>query len=155
MKRLLIAILLSLFIGEAEASQTSNLVLLPGDLKQSYSSREVKDLIKVELLVRVDENTYRHLLTLPREYSVNQALSAVYSVEHGFICFSEKDIRCINDVCGHLPDSYWSIKVNGNEQNYSSQSHLTEGDVLELTYVQSGEPTHVSLREWISSYKGK
>lgn len=153
MKKLLIAILISLFPLNAFASQTSELVLIPTN-QDHFIESVLKTDIKVELRLRVGENTFRHYLTLPREYSVSQALEVVYPVKHGFVCFSEKDIQCINGLCGDGL-SYWSIRVNGNQQNYSSQSHLTEGDVLEVAYVQSGESSHVSLDQWISSYKGK
>lgn len=153
MKNLLIATLISLFPLNAFASQTSDLVLVPNYENHFIESR-IQNTIKVTLILRVGENTFRHYLTLPKEYTVSQALEAVYPVKHGFVCFSEKDIQCINGLCGDGL-SYWSIRVNGNQQNYSSQSHLTEGDVLEVVYVQSGEPSHVSLDQWISSYTKK
>jgi len=149
----MVALLLLLLCRNAYAD-TQELILVPPSNTRFIESR-IGGTIKVELRMKVGENIFRHYLTLPREYTVIEALGAVYTIEQGFVCYSPKDIVCINDVCGNLPDSYWKIKVNGNEQNYSSQSHLTEGDVLEVVYVQSGEPSHVSLDQWLSSYKGK
>jgi hypothetical protein len=87
--------------------------------------------------------------------TVSQAVESIYKVSHGLVCADPRDIACINDLCQDpYKEKWWIIKVNGNVQNYSSQSRLAEGDVLELVYTEKEfyPVAHVSLQDWILSY---
>lgn len=95
-------------------------------------------------------------LRIPKESTINQAVEAVAKVEHGLVCCDSRDIKSINGIANDpYRQTWWTIRVNGNQQNYSSHSHLLPGDVVELAYGP-GPVSHLQLRDWLLSFsKGK
>lgn len=56
-----------------------------------------------------------------------------HNVTQGFVCFSEADVRCIDDICGD-EDSYWWITVNGNS-DVNALTPVKPSDKVEWFYV--------------------
>lgn len=65
--------------------------------------------------------------------SVLVSASAKHRITEGFICFSDHDIKCVDDICddGKL---HWSIRLNGEYATVNSQTVLKESDKLRLEY---------------------
>ena len=83
--------------------------------------------------------------------TVCQVLHSYYRIIQKKVCCNSTDIWAINGVETVPGESFWVIKVNGNSQNYSSQSSLTEGDVLELVYMKKAQYVeHQYLSKWLS-----
>ena len=72
--------------------------------------------------------------------TILEALSARHHVETGFVCSSDKDIRCVDGVCNnpskHL---YWTIEVNGDYKSVNSKTVIEPSDEVILKYASSIE----------------
>lgn len=72
--------------------------------------------------------------------SVLESVRAEHKVKTGFVCFSDMDIQCIDNVCQdttkHL---YWSINLNGDYSKVNSMTPLKEGDLVKLEYASLKE----------------
>jgi len=108
-----------------------------------------RDSVKISLSVKAPKlEEYKQIHIIPGS-TVNQVLYGYYEVVNKKVCCNEHDIWSINGI-ETTSDSFWVIKVNGNSQNYSSQSTLNEGDILELTYLSKEQyENHLALESWI------
>ena len=86
---------------------------------------------------------------IPIPITVDSYLESRYILKRGFVCQSKNDILCVNDFCADRY-SYWAIILNGNEQNTSLNSLISEGDELVLVYRSRKESSHENLRKWLS-----
>jgi len=114
--------------------------------------------ILVDLSIKIPANytILKYEVRVPINSTISYALSSVAKVEHGVVCCDSRDIKSINGLANDpYHNSWWTIKVNGNSQNYSSHSRLSPGDVVELIY-SAGPISHRALKDWLlSSSKGK
>lgn len=152
----LVSVILS---GYAQASTTIKLRLIPENVSNTNKMRRIGvGTFYVKLYVFVDKKIFKSNIECFPGADIGSVLERAYPVRRGQVCADPIGIQCINNVCQDLDKhKYWEIRLNGNVQNTSSHSRLTEGDVLELIYVQDEayRPTHVDLETWLSSYKGK
>lgn len=63
--------------------------------------------------------------------TVLEKLREKHEVTEGFVCYSPRDIRCIDGVC-NTPDKFWSITVNGNFKDYNSMSVVLPSDRVQV-----------------------
>jgi len=124
------------------------LILTIMSISQFSNASEVSSNIRLENVIESKDLVYKPT-NVPMSITVNTYLERRYSIKHGFVCKSKDDILCINDFCGDS-DYYWAIIINGNEQNTSVNSILSEGDVLELVYRSRKDSSHENLRKWLS-----
>ena len=61
-------------------------------------------------------------------------LQAHHKVKLGWVCYSNKDILCIDDVCGD-ESGYWKLSVNGNE-DVNAYSTVRPDDIVRWEYVK-------------------
>lgn len=67
--------------------------------------------------------------------TVLEALKATHEVKTGFVCTSANDIQCIDGVCNRPSEhKYWTIEVNGNYQDFNSQSLVNPKDKVVLKF---------------------
>lgn len=114
---------------------------------------------EVTTIVRITDNVIaddlpRGEMKSPISVSVDAYLESKYRIKRGFVCQSDRDILCINDICGD-ENHYWAIVLNNNEQNTSLNSMIKQGDVLEMVYRCRMDQSHESLRRWASSLTEK
>lgn len=124
---------------------------VPG-LNLSTKNQQAKSIaVKVRVEIKSKKfESYRTVSIVPGS-TVGSVLAGISDVQLGKVCSSENDIWSINGIPTVKDESFWVIKVNGNSQNYSSQSRLFEGDVLELEYLTKKEyENHKFLEEWIN-----
>ena len=73
-------------------------------------------------------------------YTVLDSVRASHKVKIGFVCFSDMDIQCIDNVCTdttkHL---YWSINLNGDYSKVNSMTPLKAEDLVKLEYASLKE----------------
>lgn len=122
---------LSLIVGVANASEVVSTVAIESKITQ-------EDLISPRGIQRFT-------------VTVGEYIESNYDITHGFVCYSDMDILCVNKICGDN-EHYWAIILNGNEQNTSLNSVLSAGDVLELVYRKKSQADHRKLRDWLLSY---
>lgn len=111
--------------------------------------------ISVGLLVEIPASKllFRHHLTVPAESTVSQALETVYEVRHGVVCCDSRDIFAVNGLAiDPYKEKWWIIKVNKNTQNSSSTRKLSDGDIVELVYMENAlhPVAHVHLEDWVN-----
>lgn len=85
--------------------------------------------------------TRRVIAVIPIESkTVLESLEVDHKVKTGFVCFSENDIDCIDNVCTdtskHL---YWSINLNDDYSRVNSMTNLKAYDSLKLEYASLKE----------------
>jgi len=72
--------------------------------------------------------------------SVLESVRAEHKVKTGFVCYSNMDIQCIDDICQdttkHL---YWSININDDYSKVNSMTPLKAGDSVKLEYASLKE----------------
>lgn len=123
--------------------------LVLGLLSQEIVLGEVVS--SVRIVDTVEESDLPHTITkLPLSVTADSYLGSKYKLTRGFVCSSERDIRCVNELCGDS-EHYWAIILNGNEQNTSLNSVLSAGDVLELVYRKKTKEDHQRLQDWLLS----
>lgn len=66
-------------------------------------------------------------------------LQRTHKVTRGFVCFHPMEVRCIDDVCGNTPKSYWRLKVNGDSLHFNANSRILPTDRVEWVYVSEEE----------------
>lgn len=60
-----------------------------------------------------------------------------HSVIQGFVCISNQDVLCIDDLCGYPGKSYWSLTVNGDYVDYNANSNILPTDKIDWVYVSA------------------
>lgn len=62
-----------------------------------------------------------------------------HRIAQGTVCFYPLEVKCIDDVCGETPSSYWEISVNGDTSHYNANSTIRHSDRVLWHYVSSRE----------------
>lgn len=124
----------------------------------SPGAAEMVRAASVGLLVEIPGSKllFRHHLSLPEGSTVSQALESVYAVKHAVVCCDSRDIWSVNGLAADpYKEKWWIIKVNGNTQNTSSTRKLSDGDVVELVYMENAlhPVAHVRLEDWANARK--
>lgn len=105
----------------------------------------------VRIVETVQESDLPHTVNeLPLSVTADSYLGSRYKLTRGFVCSSERDIKCVNELCGDS-EHYWAIILNDNEQNTSLNSLVSSGDVLELVYRKKTTQDHQRLQDWLLS----
>lgn len=72
--------------------------------------------------------------------TILEALSVNHEVKTGFVCSSQKDIVCVDGLCNRPSEhKYWTIEVNGDYEDFNSQSVVRPSDQVVLKYASSKE----------------
>lgn len=72
--------------------------------------------------------------------TVLEALRVNHKVETAYVCSSNDDINCIDDLCSDVVHrKYWTIEVNGKYETVNSRSLLKPQDKLVLKYASLRE----------------
>ena len=74
------------------------------------------------------------VLSCPPMGTVLQSAQASHRITQGFVCLSENDIKCVDDVCND-EKHVWTIEVNGNYTDYNSMSKVLPSDKVVLKYA--------------------
>jgi len=62
-------------------------------------------------------------------------LSNLPSVKTGFVCVSDKDIMCLEDICNDkVAHTYWTIKVDGDYLGVNSRTVVGPQNSVRLEY---------------------
>ena len=72
------------------------------------------------------------------QVSVLEATSLSHKVTTGFVCLSDKDIVCVDDIC-NKDGRFWTIEVNGDYQSVNSQTVVGPQDKVVLKYSASNK----------------
>lgn len=86
-----------------------------------------------------------------------------HKVVQGTVCFYPLEVKCIDNVCGESPNSYWEVSVNGNTKNYNANSTVMLSDITvwhfcSLNQAAQKSPVHSDSQApnyHLSSSKGK
>lgn len=153
---ILVGILLSANVaGATEAGLNQSQAIL-GKSKTISSwdvggkSKSGIQLIQVSVEIKIPDNkiSIKKSVSIPQGFTVNEAIGALYKVKNGLVCCRTTDIRCIGAVCYNpSKNKFWIIAINGNYQNSSSTSLLSDRDELVLSY--SGPVPHRSLEAFL------
>lgn len=158
-----IALVVGLGVALVAPSYSANLTqpdsILLGTFESSkQTTPNQKISMPITLYIRIPSNnvSLKYELVIPQSSTVGQAVESVAKVGHGVVCCDNRDIKSINGLANDpYHNAWWTIRVNGNLQNYSSHSHLEPWDVVELVY-SSRPASHQRLQEWLLSFsKGK
>jgi hypothetical protein len=66
-------------------------------------------------------------------------LERSHKVRRGLVCFGPDEVKCIDEVCGEPPFSYWRVKVNDNSYSFNANSPVSPADRIEWEFVSSKE----------------
>lgn len=111
---------------------------------------EVVTSLKIHRVVESEELPVGEFQS-PIDITVDSYIDSQYLVERGFVCQSERDIKCLNGICGN-DEWAWHIVLNGDSQNTSLNSTVSPGDALELVYKKKTPEDHQRLQDWLLSY---
>lgn len=84
----------------------------------------IHTLISPSVVINKDINSNDSVLSSIRQF---------HNVKTGFVCKSESDIVCIDELCND-DNHFWTIEVNGDYAHYEARSVLKKGDKLKLSY---------------------
>lgn len=147
------ALLLSTSAAEAIEMGKNSTPITLGALTSESTSEDLGNglkTIKVNLEIKIPDRRFsvKRSVEIPAGFNVNETVSSLYKVVNGVVCCRQADIRCIGDVCYNPSKNYfWTISINGNYQNTSAKSLLSDQDELVLTY--SGPVQHQSLEAFL------
>jgi len=66
-------------------------------------------------------------------------LSNLPGAKTGFVCVSDKDIMCLEDICNDkVAHTYWTIKVDG-DYNVNSRTVVGPREKVKLEYAELKE----------------
>ena len=93
--------------------------------------------IQFIILIHLALNPMRIIeVNTANQASILEATSLGHKVTTGFVCASDKDIVCVDDICNR-DGKFWTIEVNGNYQSVNSQTLVGPQDKVVLKYASS------------------
>lgn len=90
----------------------------------------------LSLLFQPVQPIYLHFEPVAQYSTPLRELRKTHKVEYGLVCWYPLEVRCIDNVCGETPKSYWEVLVNGDTRYHNANSKLQPGDKVEWKYVR-------------------